>query len=248
MCSAASLAERTIAPGTLSPAESRAGSRPLVDLSPMAPHHAAGMRVDPAPSLAVASGTTPAITAAAEPAEEPPGVRSEHQGLTVGPRSVNPQVCHSVVDFGTEVRPMTTQPSRLSRIVWKSSSPSHALTPMGTPANRNRAPCATTRSISFASASACAVKSCRNARSVGSVARSRASAACMTSTAETSLPVTSSAMATASNSEYASTAIFLARIPSRAQQARRGQASVQRHRTVGHLGVTPSRCCSFWEP
>jgi hypothetical protein len=37
------------------------------------PHQAAGRRTDPAPSLPVASGTVPVATAAAEPADEPPG-------------------------------------------------------------------------------------------------------------------------------------------------------------------------------
>ena len=44
------------------------------------------MRMEPPPSVAVASGTMPAASAAAEPPLEPPGVRSRFQGLRVGPK------------------------------------------------------------------------------------------------------------------------------------------------------------------
>ena len=42
------------------------------------------MRVEPPPSLAWAIGTMPAATAAAEPPDEPPGVRVGSHGLRVG--------------------------------------------------------------------------------------------------------------------------------------------------------------------
>ena len=41
--------------------------RPRLGLSPTRPQHDAGMRIDPPPSLAWASGTMPLATAAAEP-------------------------------------------------------------------------------------------------------------------------------------------------------------------------------------
>ena len=54
---------------------------------PTRPLNAAGMRVDPPPSLAVANGMMPAATAAAEPPLEPPGVRSVFHGLRVVPHA-----------------------------------------------------------------------------------------------------------------------------------------------------------------
>ena len=46
------------------------------------------MRRDPPPSPPDAIGTSPAATAAAEPPDEPPGVRSRFQGLRVVPWSL----------------------------------------------------------------------------------------------------------------------------------------------------------------
>src|SRR5258707_8078463 len=45
------------------------------------------MRIDPPPSLAVASGIIPAATAAAEPLDEPPGVRDGFHGFRVTPQA-----------------------------------------------------------------------------------------------------------------------------------------------------------------
>ena len=59
--------------------------RPRDGLSPTSPHQAAGIRIEPAPSLAWATGTSPAATAAQAPPEEPPGERSGSQGLRVAP-------------------------------------------------------------------------------------------------------------------------------------------------------------------
>ena len=63
----------------------RQGTRPSDGLSPVRPHSAAGMRIEPPPSDAVASGTRPAATAAAEPPEEPPAERARSHGLPVAP-------------------------------------------------------------------------------------------------------------------------------------------------------------------
>ena len=57
------------------------GSSPLLGYSPYTPHSAAGIRVDPPPSLAIVSGVSPAATVAAEPPLDPPLVRSRSQGL-----------------------------------------------------------------------------------------------------------------------------------------------------------------------
>jgi hypothetical protein len=48
------------------------GRRSRVGLCPTSPQKAAGMRIEPAPSLPTATGIMPAATAAAEPPEEPP--------------------------------------------------------------------------------------------------------------------------------------------------------------------------------
>src|SRR4051794_28657980 len=45
------------------------------------PQAAAGTRIEPPASLAWASGTTPAATAAAAPPEDPPALRSRFHGL-----------------------------------------------------------------------------------------------------------------------------------------------------------------------
>src|SRR5260370_31253322 len=61
--------------------------RPRDGFIPTTPQHEAGTRIDPAPSLASASGTMPAATADAAPSEEPPGVTSARHGLCVAPSS-----------------------------------------------------------------------------------------------------------------------------------------------------------------
>src|SRR3954454_5385469 len=61
------------------------GTRPCEVLMPDIPHTAEGMRIDPPPSLPVASGTMPEAIAAADPPDEPPGDRSVFHGLRVGP-------------------------------------------------------------------------------------------------------------------------------------------------------------------
>src|SRR6516162_7640534 len=56
----------------ISPIMGPSGLRARVGLRPTRPQHDAGMRIEPPPSLACASGTMPAATAAADPPEEPP--------------------------------------------------------------------------------------------------------------------------------------------------------------------------------
>jgi hypothetical protein len=63
--------------------DSGRGTRPRVALSPIRPQNAAGMRVDPPPSEDMLIGSIPAATAAAEPPDEPPAVRSSFYGLWV---------------------------------------------------------------------------------------------------------------------------------------------------------------------
>ena len=59
------------------------GTRPRDAFSPIRPQNDAGMRVEPPPSDDIDSGITPAATAAAEPPDEPPGVRARFHGLRV---------------------------------------------------------------------------------------------------------------------------------------------------------------------
>src|SRR5258708_35086687 len=71
------------------PQPSSAGAndtRPRDGLRPNSPEHAAGIRIDPPPSLACAAGTTPPATAADAPPDDPPGVRSRSHGLRAGPK------------------------------------------------------------------------------------------------------------------------------------------------------------------
>src|SRR5438094_5831592 len=51
------------------------------------PAHDAGIRMEPPPAVPIASGPSPAATAALAPPLEPPGVRSRFHGLRVGPKS-----------------------------------------------------------------------------------------------------------------------------------------------------------------
>ena len=76
---------------------------------PTSPQQAAGMRIEPMPSLPCATGTMPAATAAADPPDEPPGVRAGSHGLRVMPKveSVVPKTHSS----GTRVMPTTTAPA-----------------------------------------------------------------------------------------------------------------------------------------
>src|SRR3569833_3033938 len=61
------------------------GIAPKLGLKPTTPLIAAGRITEPCVCVPSASGTRPAATAAAEPDDEPPGVCSGFQGLTVGP-------------------------------------------------------------------------------------------------------------------------------------------------------------------
>ena len=74
------------APNQTSPAAGPSDARPREGFSPNRPQQAAGIRIDPPPSLPAAIGTIPAATAAAAPPLEPPGVRLKSQGLLVRPK------------------------------------------------------------------------------------------------------------------------------------------------------------------
>jgi hypothetical protein len=67
-----------------------ASSGPIVvrareGFSPTSPQHDAGTRIEPPMSLPCAAATQPSATAAADPPDDPPAVRSGSWGLRVGP-------------------------------------------------------------------------------------------------------------------------------------------------------------------
>ncbi len=65
----------------------RVGTSPAVGLCPTTPQNAAGMRMDPPPSVPSAIGVAPYATDAPAPPDEPPGVRSGAHGLRVRPKT-----------------------------------------------------------------------------------------------------------------------------------------------------------------
>ena len=69
-----------------SPTSGPVGVRPRVGFRPKNPQADEGMRIEPPPSPPEAIGTMRAATAAPDPPEEPPGVRSVSQGLRAGPK------------------------------------------------------------------------------------------------------------------------------------------------------------------
>ncbi len=85
-------------------------TRPRVGFSPTRPQHDAGMRIEPPPSFACATGTTPLATAAAEPPDEPPDVRPSCHGLWVGPYATG-SVVGTRPSSGVFVRPIGTKPA-----------------------------------------------------------------------------------------------------------------------------------------
>ena len=122
-----------------------------MDFNPNSPVKPAGMRIDPPPSPPVAIGTRPPATAAADPPEEPPGVRPGSHGLRVTPCSLV-DVQLTPPNSEAVVWPARTAPAARSRETWVESEAdtrsaktsdasvkghpatgSSSLTPMGTP-------------------------------------------------------------------------------------------------------------------
>ncbi len=97
-------------------------TRPRETLRPTSPHALAGMRIDPPPSLAPAAGTTPALTAAAEPPLEPAGVRVVSHGLCVGPYASGSVVAENP-SSGVFVFPMIANPASRRRRTTAESPP-----------------------------------------------------------------------------------------------------------------------------
>ena len=105
-------------PSTLSPYQwpsSDSGeTRSRCGLRPTSPVDEAGIRIEPAPSEAVAAAHRPAATAAALPPLDPPGVRSVFQGLRVIPNA-GPSVVPMIASSGRLVLPSTTAPAARRR-------------------------------------------------------------------------------------------------------------------------------------
>lgn len=83
---------------------------------PGMPQNVDGMRIDPAPSVPIASGPMPEATAAAAPPEDPPGVIFVFHGFRVMPvrkLSVVPLMPNS----GVFVLPNNTAPASRNRVV-----------------------------------------------------------------------------------------------------------------------------------
>ena len=70
--------------------------------------------MDPPVSVAVATGASPAATAAAEPPEDPPATRSGSHGLRVGPKWLD-SVDDPIANSSRLVLPRVTMPPARKR-------------------------------------------------------------------------------------------------------------------------------------
>jgi len=203
----------TLIPYQCSPGGPR-GIRSRVAFSPTRPQLAAGSRIEPAPSDAVAAAQSPAATAAPLPPLEPAALRSVSQGLRVIPND-GPSVSPMIASSGRFVLPRITAPAARSR---RTSSPSRAagvllaavpqvvtsparssesLTAIGTPrSGRCASPAARRASACSASASARSRRTVRKAFSCGSIRSMRSRYSSVSSREETSPERISSAWRT----------------------------------------------------
>src|SRR5258706_13434132 len=90
------------------------GTRARVGFRPNSPQQAAGMRIEPPPSLECAAGRIPAATAADAPPDEPPDGRSRFHGFRDAPNKVDSVVAVSP-NSGDAVGPHGTRPARRER-------------------------------------------------------------------------------------------------------------------------------------
>src|SRR5829696_773049 len=97
------------------------GTRPNDCLNPKMPQDAAGMRIEPAPSLPCASGPRPAAIAAAAPPLDPPEVLARFQGLNEGPNTRFPESSFQP-SSGVLVFPSMTAPAVYNRSTTGASS------------------------------------------------------------------------------------------------------------------------------
>src|SRR6185312_16168302 len=97
-----------------SPRSGPAGVRARLGFNPNTPEAEAGIRIDPPPSLACATGRMRAATAAAAPPDEPPEECSRFQGLRVGPNRRDSVVGISP-NSGLELLPKIETPASRKR-------------------------------------------------------------------------------------------------------------------------------------
>src|SRR5580700_4139014 len=97
-------------PPIMSPYCGAVETRARVGLRPTSPQHEAGIRMEPPPSLACATGTMPDATAAADPPDEPPVEWPVSHGLRAGGK-LRGSVVTVVPSSGTLVRPSGTKPA-----------------------------------------------------------------------------------------------------------------------------------------
>ncbi len=118
--------------GTMPPV----GTEPTVGFSPTIPLTDAGQTMDPSVSVPTARGTRPAASAAPDPDEEPPALRSSAHGFPTRP----PVADHPLVERSERmlahserlVLPSTTAPASRSRVTSAASRagrPSRAVEP-----------------------------------------------------------------------------------------------------------------------
>ena len=98
------------------------GTTPSPGLIPTSPQLEAGMRIEPPPSAARATGTMAADTAAALPPEEPPGLCSRLQGLRATPNAVLSVNGHRP-SSGRLVLPTSSAPASRRRRTGSASAP-----------------------------------------------------------------------------------------------------------------------------
>src|ERR1700724_3146423 len=119
-------------PAQPSPRSGPSGLRARVGFNPNTPEAEAGIRIDPPPSLACATGRMRAATAAPAPPDEPPEECARFQGLRVGPNSrdsvvgINP-------NSGLELLPKMVTPVLRKRwprvLVWSATLSLKTLAP-----------------------------------------------------------------------------------------------------------------------
>src|SRR6478672_12229912 len=97
-----------------SPRSGPSGLRARVGFRPNTPEADAGIRIDPPPSLACATGRMRAATAAAAPPDEPPDECSRFHGLRVGPNNRDSVVGISP-NSGLAVLPKIVRPAARKR-------------------------------------------------------------------------------------------------------------------------------------
>src|SRR5437660_12084226 len=95
---------------------------PLLCFNPTTPLHAAGIRVEPPPSVATASGAIPLATATAAPPLEPPLERAALHALRVRPNS-GESVKHLLPNSGVVVLPSRIAPWALRRGTGAAAAP-----------------------------------------------------------------------------------------------------------------------------